>query len=154
MQPIVVLAVLGVAIGALVGTGSLENVINLNDMVQQFGVGEATIGTPITHAYIDWKIEAVPGIAPGNIMNFKNVITQCIINTDDPIPYQSVVICKLTDIDSNVVIEGRKTIIIFPFNPPFQTVTIPINDPNLVLNRIENIHDVILVVKGPSQLVD
>ena len=154
MQPIVVLVVLGVAIGALVGTGSLENVINVTDMVQQFGVGEATIGTPITHAYIDWKIEAKRGLAEGNIKNFKNVITQCIINTDDPIPFESVVICKLTDIDSNVVIEGRKTIFVYPFLPPFETITVPIKDPELLLNRIENIHDVILVVKGPSQLVD
>ena len=74
MQPILLLVIAGVGVAAF-GTGFMGNVIDLS-MVQDFGVGEATIQSQVQTAYIDFKIEKVIGIGDdgdGNTINvFKN----------------------------------------------------------------------------------
>ena len=140
MQFIVFLAIAGAALTAI-GAGYLTNTIDLSS-VQQLGVGETTLMSPIKTAYVDFNIQAIHGQ-----MGFKNVITQCIMKADNTIPKYSTIICKLTDINNNVVKEGKKTICSeLPFG---ERTVIPITDPNKVITNVKNIHDLILVVQGP-----
>lgn len=160
MQPILVLAIAGVAVGAL-GVGFLDNGINLTGMVQQFGVGEATIGTPITQAYIDFVIDRTTWTVndPAKVLTDKtimrNVVSECIIQGNHTILKGSKIFCKLTDLMSNVVAEGSR--ILTTQLPAFEPTNIIIDEfasgkPSDI--DVTNIHDVILVVQGPSQLVD
>ena len=146
MQPLIVLAIVAVGAGAM-SMGFLTNVIDLS-MVQQFGVGAATIETPITNAYVDFVITPVPAVN-GGVAVFKNVITKCNIQSSGDLLMGSKVICKLTDINSNVVIEGMT--LLQNLVPAGNVIMVPINDPELTLNRVENIHDVIIVAVGPAQ---
>jgi len=155
VQPIVLLAIVGVAIGGL-GFGFLNNEINLTDMVQQFGVGEATIDSPVSAAYIDFVIEKTVGQVDAgglNVMVFKNIISECLVQADKQLVPQTKVICKLTDINSNVVIEGMKTIGATLQTRAIITVPIVFTGQGSPSNLVNNIHDVQLVIIGPSALV-
>ena len=157
MQPILVLAIAGIAVAAL-GSGFLGNVINLEDMVQQFGVGEATIETPLTQAYIDFQIDKINGqvLPPGGgeqIQVFKNVITFCIVQSGSQLASGSTIICKLTDENDNVVIEGKKVLSTTLATKVPTKVPIVFTGSGTPTNLVSNIHDLILVVQGPSALV-
>ncbi len=155
MQPIVYLAIVGVAVAGL-GFGFLDNEINLTDMVQQFGVGEATIESPVSAAYIDFEIEKTRGVinvGGANVKVFKNIISECLIQVDKQLVPDTKVICKLTDINSNVVIEGMKTIVNTVQTKTPITVPIVFTGSGTPSNLVNNIHDVQLVVIGPSALV-
>jgi len=78
MKPIIVLAVMAIAVTGL-GAGFLGNTINLD--VQSLGVGDATLVSPIDNAQIKFNIEKIVG----NQNNFKNVIADCIIESEDDI---------------------------------------------------------------------
>ena len=159
MQPILVLAIAGVAVGAL-GVGFLDNGINLTNMVQQFGVGESTIGTPITQAYIDFVIDRTTWTVDDperetHITIMRNVVSACIIQGNHTILKDSKIFCKLTDLMSNVVAEGSRilTTHLHAFAPTHITIDeFASGKPSDI--DVTNIHDVILVVQGPSQLVD
>ncbi len=132
---------MGIAVTAL-GTGFLGNDISLT--VQQLGVGETDLATPIDDATIKFNVEAFDG----NQGFIKNVITDCLIESPQIILQDSTVFCKLTDENGNVVAEGSR---VLPADLPINTPTaIPIDDPNKLLSLVQNIHDVILVVQGPS----
>ncbi len=74
MQPIIVLALVGVA-AAATGMGFLNTNIMLT--VQNFGVGEATLETPISDANIDLSVgRMVTSDASGRTI-FMNVIDAC-----------------------------------------------------------------------------
>jgi len=152
MQPLIALAVVGVAVGAL-GVGFLDNEINLTDMVQQFGVGEATIETPASQAYIDFNIVRST-FSVNEFEKTRNIIDACVVQANAQLAIGTTVICKLTDINSNVVAEGIVTI-----NPTLATralLTVPITQfvsGNAMDIDVTNIHDVQLVIIGPSALV-
>jgi len=147
MQPILMLAIVGVAATAL-GTGFLmNNEILLN--VQNFGVGEENILSPITSANIDFQISKITAfdVSGGNI--FKNVIDACSFHSDQDLEAGSKVICKLTDSKHNVIAEGFK---VFPNGllgsdrdliPIMQTAFPGSND-------VRNIKDVTIIVIGPD----
>ena len=71
--------------------------------------------------------------------------------TSNQIFYQKddTVICKLTDILNNVVAEGRTVV---P-NDWTEFVIVKIGQPAGLPNNVKNVHDVIIVVKGPSQMM-
>ena len=151
MQPILVLAIAGVAVAAL-GSGFLTNTINLTDMVQQFGVGEATIQSPATAAYIDFEIDRTTYTKDGKTVT-RNVIDACVIQANSQLAKGSIIICKLTDANNNVVAEGKKLL----------TTTLATKVPTKVPitdfasgtpmdSDVTNVHDVILVIQGPSAL--
>ncbi len=72
MQPILMLAIVGVAAVAL-GTGFLNNNIEL--WIQEFGVGSGDIETPVDHVQVDFNIEQrIDTTAEGT---YKNVIDMC-----------------------------------------------------------------------------
>ena len=148
MQLILALAIVGVAIAAM-GSGFLTNTINLQQ-VQKLGVGETTLDSPVTTAQIDFNIGRATD-SPTTLVHARNVIDECIIHTQSNIPRLSTIICKLTDINNNVVIEGCKVLTnAFGLPVSFRTV-VPIVDTTFPFqNDVTNIHDVLLVVKGPS----
>ena len=51
MKPIVILAIAAVAVGAM-GTGFLSNSNGINLWIQQFGVGDGDIMSPVTQKSI------------------------------------------------------------------------------------------------------
>ena len=141
MKPIIILAVMAIAITGL-GVGSLGNVITLD--LQSLGVGEETLVSQITNANIKFNIDKIVG----NQGFFKNVIGDCIITSTHDIVKDSTIYCKLTDKDGNVAAEGSRVLstVLLAGNP----TEIQIDDPQGLASRVQNIHDVILVVQGPS----
>jgi|SRR3989344_576999 len=146
MKPILLIAIVGIAAAAL-GIGSLSNTIDLN--VQDLGVGETDLVSPIDNAKIGFGIQKVPVSAGAD--TFKNIIRYCVItNTDDvAIPTGSKIFCKLTDIDGNVAAEGSK--VLGTQLGAGVSTQIQINDDELMQAKVQNIHDVILVVQGPKK---
>jgi len=141
MKPIIILAVMAIAITGL-GVGFLGNTITLD--LQSLGVGEEDLVSPITNADIKFNIEKIKG----NQNNFKNVIADCIIESTDIIVKDSKIFCKLTDENGNVATEGSRVLSTFlPANTP---TVIHIDDPQFVASQVQNVHDVVLVVLGPS----
>jgi len=143
MQPIILLAIVGIAGGAM-SVGFLGNVITLD--VQNIGVGETNLTTDIFDADIDFVIGRQ---SAGTTSTFEshNVIEYCIIDAGQTIVKDSKVFCKLTDVIGNVVAEG-KTVIIQDITPnvPFSVMIDPTDFPN---NKVQNIHDVVLVIQSP-----
>jgi len=141
MKPIIVLAVIALAITGL-GVGSLGNVITID--LQSLGVGDATLLSQINNANIKFNIDKIPG----NLGNFKNVIGDCIIESPDEIVKDSTIYCKLTDKNGNVAAEGFRVLsTVLLANTP---TVIEIDDDQKIASQVQNIHDVILVVQGPS----
>jgi len=155
MQPIIMLAVVAVAAGAL-GVGFLGNTIDLT-MVQTIGVGMTDLESDVIKANVDFTIEKVNALGNAGVPAFKNIISECIVQNYDPetmmavnfVPY-STVICKLTDINNNVVAEGE---VMIPTAPATMKVTVPIGQPPGLPNNVKNVHDVIIVVRGASQVM-
>jgi len=143
MQPIVLLAIVGIAGGAM-SVGFLGNTINLD--VQQLGVGDATLTTPITQADIEFSIDRQSGMI-GETTETHNVISACHITPNDTIPWFSHVFCKLTDVNGNVVAGGvtelQHTV------APGETMWVDISPEDFAANKVQNVHDVVLVVQGP-----
>ena len=142
MKPIIVLAVMAIAITGL-GVGSLGNEITLT--VQDIGVGDETIVSPIDAATVRFNIDKIPG----NQNNFKNVIAECKVFADEIIKADSIVFCKLTDENGFVAAEGQTVVSIdIPIHTPF---TVGIDDPQKMGSQVQNVHDVVLVVQGPPK---
>ena len=140
MKPILVLGIIAFASIAL-GMGSLTNVINLD--VQQFGVGEETIVSPIDDATVKFSIARTTG----NNGFFKNYISECTITSPQDILADSRIFCKLTNEISEVIAEGNKVVTsLVVSNTP---ITIPIDDPQIINSQVQNVHDVLIVVQGP-----
>ena len=142
MQPILVLAVVGVAAAAL-GTGFLNNDIEL--WVQQFGVGDEFITSPTDHAQVDFNI-AQRNNGDGT---FDNIIDLCYVTPDDLIGTPDVEIkdseiwCKLTNINGDIIAEGVTT---DDFFPAFQAVEVD-TEPDVL---IQDVHDVIVVIHADT----
>ena len=149
MQPILLLAIAGVAIAAT-SVGFLSNEINMSGMVQQFGVGEETIDTPVSNAYIDFVIDRTSFASNGKT-KYKNIVSDCVVQVDKRLATDSTIFCKLTDEFGQVIAEGKKKL-----TSPLQT-EVPTNVEvtqlaYMMSNDVKNVHDVLLVVQGPSAL--
>ena len=140
MKPIILLSVMAIAIAGI-GVGSLGNTITLD--LQSLGVGDATLVSPIDNAQIKFNIEKFVG----NQNNFKNVIADCIIESEDVIVKDSKIFCKLTDINGNVVAEGKVKITHTVFEG--QQMWVDISPEDFAANKVQNVHDVVLVIQGP-----
>jgi len=143
MQPIILLAIVGIAGGAM-GVGFLGNDISLD--VQLLGVGETNLESPITHADIDFVIARQSGLIAGTTET-HNVIAYCKITPMSQIDAGSHVFCKLTDENGFVAAEGitqlQKTV------KGGETFKVAISAQDFAANKVQNIHDVVLVVQGP-----
>ena len=147
MQPILILAVVGVAAAAL-GTGFLNNDIEL--WVQQFGVGSDDITSPTDHAQVDFNIAQITGTDGF----FKNVIDECIVTPDDKIGTEGVDIkeseiwCKLTDENGDIIAEGVTRADFFAAG-----VGVPVTVFDMAGGfqiPIEDVHDVIVVIHADT----
>ncbi len=143
MQPIILLAIVGIAGGAM-SIGFLGNTINLD--VQQLGVGDATLQTPITQANIEFTIDRQSGLING-VTETHNVISECHIVANAQIAANSNVFCKLTDENGNVVAEGQTELSSTLHTGSALWITIDPTD--FAANKVQNVHDVVLVVQGP-----
>ena len=143
MQPIILLAIVGIAGGAM-SIGFLGNTIDLT--VQSLGVGSETLSSSIDDAHIDFYIDRVSGLV-GSTTETHNVIAKCLVTSGQDIPAMSHVFCKLTDINGNVVAEGQTWITTTVFIDDVLGIDVdPIDFP---ANAVQNIHDVVLVVQSP-----
>jgi len=150
MQPIIVLAIVGVAAVAM-GTGFLGNPIDLS-MVQLIGVGETDLKSPITKANIDFVIARDSDVDNG-MTKFRNVIAACIVEPNSGhIEKGSTVFCKLTDANDNVIAEGITQLSKDVWaNMEGSTFRVPIGTTSFVFaNDVTEVHDIILVILGPS----
>src|SRR3990172_3853445 len=146
MQPILIIAILGVTAVAL-GTGFLNNDIEL--WIQQFGVGSGDISSPTDHAYVDFTIAQAQDQSTGF---FKNYVSECIVTPQDNVgdPDSTVkpseITCKLTDINGNIIAEGTVSGNFFLGGVP---VPVPVSPEQLV----QNVHDVIVVIHADTYSV-
>ena len=154
MNTLLLVAIVGVAAAAL-GIGSLGNTITLN--VQDLGVGETDLASPITEADVDFEIARASGMVL-DTLETHNVISACyihVVNADplnqlpgvSQIDLGSTVYCKLTDIDGNVVAEGTETA--GKTYGKSETITVIIDPSDFPNNKVQNVHDIIVVVQGP-----
>ncbi len=148
MQPLILVAIAAVAVVSL-STGFLTNGIDL--WVQQFGVEEEDITSPVSHAQIDFNIVKV-GPDPNGF--FQNVIQDCIVTLSNtvgqtmdmngnPVITASQIQCKLTDKSNNIIAEGVASMTYFPGGVPI-TIKITQGDPA----DVQDVHDVKLVVQA------
>ncbi|MCZ6583124.1 MAG: hypothetical protein O6761_08160 [Thaumarchaeota archaeon] len=145
MQPMLWVALIGVA-AAATGVGFLNTNIMLN--VQNFGVGEATLETPVSDANIDLSVSRIDGVDLSGNPIFKNIVSACSFHypEGDSGPGltnpNSKVICKLTDENGNVIAEGEQMQAFFPS----QTASIRITDLAYEgSNFIQNVEDITIV---------
>ena len=165
MKQLLLFAIIGTGIVGMT-MGFASNTIDLN--VQQLGVGEEFIGTPITTANVDFelaKVERGLGTASNELDDFfVNLITGCSFSTGETFAGPARVICKLTDgsgitpdqtdVDAfgKVIAEGFLDL---PIGYPDATLcpngrcVIPITQTAFDdSNDVQNIHDVKIIVKG------
>jgi len=143
MQPIILLAIVGIAGGAM-SIGFLGNTISLD--VQQIGVGETNLSSPIDAAKIDFTIMRASGDVNG-VTETHNVIAKCHITPDKQIDAGSTVFCKLTDINDNVIAEGQ--VLLTTHVDADGTMWIDVDPKDFPANKVQNVHDVVLVVQSP-----
>ena len=141
MKPILILAIAAVAAGAM-GTGFLNNTNGINLWIQQFGVGEGDIMSPVTHAFVDFDIQRVES-ASGAEGTFDNVIANCILKFNDDLGPGAKVFCKLTDWAGDIISEGKTMLVdsLFANNQ----VIVPIGSAGN--NNVLQVKDVIIVVQ-------
>jgi len=141
MNTLLLVAIVGVAAAAL-GMGALGNQIVLD--VQQLGVGETNLVSPISEADVAFEIARQSG---GQPLETHNVISACYIHTGDSagLDKGDRVFCKLTDLAGNVAAEG--VTVLSADVPSSQTFTVLIDTADFPANKVQNIHDVIIVVQ-------
>lgn len=152
MNKLMMLAILGTAIVGL-GTGFANNTFTLN--LQDLGIGEEDLKSPITQASVDIGLKKVL-VNPDDIPEtgdefFKNAIAECSFHTPDGLLASSTVICKLTNEKDQAIAEGR-----LHFTnglPPSETGFIPITQEAFKnASDVQKIHDVKIIVLGPNPI--
>ena len=139
MKPIIILAIAAVAAGAM-GTGFLNNTNGIDLWIQQFGVGEGDISTPVSHATVEFNI-----VRTTEAGAFKNIINECDLTFDKNLQAGAKIFCKLTDWEGLIVAEGN-TMLVNPLATGVE-VTVPITDGN---RNVLIIKDVVIVVQDNS----
>ncbi len=147
MQPLIMLAIVGVA-GIGLSMGFLAPGFTLN--VQQLGAQETLLESPVKTVSIDFEINKVetevPG--PGTHTAFLNVIDACSFHSPTNLGSGSVIICKLTDENGDIVAEGRLNLATLYSGS--DTTFIPIEQVAFLnANDVQNIFDVKIIVLGP-----
>jgi len=148
MQPLILVAIAAVAVVSM-STGFLTNGIDL--WVQQFGVEEEDITSPVSHAQIDFNIVKV---GPDGQGFFQNNIEDCIVTLATTVGQltdmngvsvltQSKIQCKLTDSRNNIIGEGVTVATVFLGGVPIN-IEITQGDPV----DVQDVHDVKLVVQA------
>jgi len=147
MQPIVWIVIVGVAAVAM-GTGFLSTDFSLN--VQNLGVAETDLVSPINTANIDFTISKIKGPNAAGQIVFKNKITKCSFHTPTTLGIGTTIICKLTDDDDDVIAEGKVVLtqIYIGSTPDFNILITQVAFLNA--NDVQKVHDVKIVVLAPK----
>ena len=149
MQPIIMFALIGVAALAT-SVGFLNNTFVLN--VQSLGVAETDLASPIQVANIDLELAkktAAPD-ADSTRTHFHNVIDKCSFHSPQALGVGSTIICKLTDLDDDVIAEG-KTVLRTPYPGSLPGFFVDISQTAYPWsNDVQKVHDVKIVVLGPK----
>ena len=142
MKPIIVLIAVAIA-GAGLGVGFL-NAPSISVTAQDVGVGHTSLTAPIDTAYVGFHITAIAG----NQGFFKNQYDKCVFKPNELLPSGSTIFCKLTDMNSKVVAEGKKILLVNL--PALSKTMIPIQTKvSTTTLNVNNIADVTIVVQGP-----
>ena len=148
MQPVIMFALIGVAALAT-SVGFLNNTFVLN--VQNLGVAETDLASPIKVANIDLellKMTAAPD-TDSTRTHFHNVIDKCSFHSPEALGVGSTIICKLTDIDDDVIAEG-KTVLQRAYQGSLPGFFVDISQTAYPWsNDVQKVHDVKIVVLGP-----
>jgi len=137
MKPIIILAIAAVAAGAM-GTGFLNNTNGIDLWIQQFGVGEGDITSPVSHAQVDFNI-----VRTTEAGAFKNIIRNCDLTFDEDLGPGAKIFCKLTDWAGDIIAEGNTmTTQTLDSHTPIE---VPITDGN---RNVLQVKDVIIVVQA------
>src|SRR3990172_5872588 len=144
MQPIIMLALVGVAAMAM-SMRFLTNTFVLN--VQTLGVAEEDLISPIKTANVDLELTRLVAGPDGDSTrtHYHNVIHQCSFHTFTTLGTCSTIICKLTDLDDDVIAEG-KVVLARTLTGSSDYMFIPIDNlayPNA--NDVQKVHDVKIV---------
>jgi len=142
MKPIIILIAVAIA-GAGLGVGFL-NAPSISVTAQDVGVGHTSLTAPIDTAYVGFHITAIAG----NQGFFKNQYDKCVFKPNELLPSGSTIFCKLTDMNSKVVAEGKKILLVNL--PALSKTMIPIQTKvSTTTLNVNNIADVTIVVQGP-----
>ena len=149
MQPIVWVVIVGIAAAAL-GTGFLGSTFSLN--LQQLGVGEEDLVSPITTASIDFTISKVFEPVPTNTSPlFKNRIIKCSFHTPSDLEQGTTIICKLINADNDVIAEGKVILTTSGYTGSTPGFNIPIEQIAFeAANSLQEVLDVKIVVLAPK----
>jgi len=104
------LAIVGVATAAM-GVGFL-NTNTFTLIAQDLASQEVTLVSPVDTVRVDFEITKVPQFTGtdmnGNIVHtvFANKISACSFHSDDDLGPTAKIICKLTDMQGDIVAEG------------------------------------------------
>ena len=137
-----------VAVAAVgLGMGFLAPGFDLN--VQQLGAQEEDLVAPISSASVDFQISAINGELNGKPV-LKNRITACSFHSHQDFGKNGLIICKLSDIDSDIVAEGRLVLTTAGYEGS-TTTYIPIDQVVTAnANEVKNIFDVKIIVLGDN----
>lgn len=143
MQPILMIVIVAAAIA--MSFGYLTNEVNLDNMVQSFGYGAATFDSPVESVSITAKVQRTFGLIT---TDFKDIITECIFRSPQLLESGSTLICKLVDINDSIIAEGKKILgaDLLANNP----TVIPIQTFGPFSNNANSVHNIILLVQGPT----
>jgi hypothetical protein len=148
MQPIIMFAIVGIAATGL-GMGFLAPGFTLN--VQQLGAQETLLESPINTANVDFTIDKVETEVTegGTHTAYLNVISRCSFHSPTSLGATSVIICKLTDKDHDIVAEGKLTLTRTYTGSTSTYITIEQTAFDGA-NDVQNIEDVKIVILGPK----
>ena len=100
MKALLLIAIVGVAATAM-GIGFL-NAPSISVIAQDVGVGHTSLTAPVDTVMVKFHITASDA---GD--EFINKYDACFVKADERLKTGATIICKLTDMNSNVVAEGR-----------------------------------------------
>ena len=142
------LALVGVAAMAM-SMGFLTNTFVLN--VQTLGVAEEDLISPIKTANVDLELTRLTAGPDGDSTrtHYHNVIDKCSFHTFTTLGTGSTIICKLTDLDDDVIAEG-KVVLARTLTGSSDYMFIPIDHQAYPFSHdVQKVHDVKIVVLGP-----
>ena len=100
MKALLLIAIVGIAATAM-GIGFL-NAPSISVIAQDVGVGHTSLTAPVDTVMVKFHITASDA---GD--EFINKYDACFVKADQALNAGATIICKLTDMNSNVVAEGR-----------------------------------------------
>ena len=100
MKALLLIAIVGVAATAM-GIGFL-NAPSISVIAQDVGVGHTSLTAPVDTVMVKFHITASK-----QTDEFINKYDACFVKADEALKTGATIICKLTDMGSNVVAEGR-----------------------------------------------